>query len=216
MTSKITPVPNGPLMVEDPPPIELAGEPAQEFPGPVALCRCGASKNKPLCDGSHKHIGFSTAKSDEPLRDRPLLYSSEQEGKRVTIAYTPVLCSHAGSCQRLASDVFNPKRDPWVEPSADRLEAIEAVMAACPSGALSLSLDDGPFAHTTGNEVTLSVEAHGPYRVANMPLEAPFNIAGASHNKYVLCRCGQSKNKPFCDGTHYDLGWHDGRRSDKA
>ncbi|MEM9641774.1 MAG: CDGSH iron-sulfur domain-containing protein, partial [Pseudomonadota bacterium] len=40
-------------------------------------------------------------------------------------------------------------------------------------------------------------------------LEADFNGAGASRAKYSLCRCGLSKNKPFCDGSHYDAKWSD-------
>ena len=45
--------------------------------------------------------------------------------------------------------------------------------------------------------------------VTNVAIEAEFNGVGASTRKYVLCRCGQSKNKPFCDGTHHDVGWTD-------
>ena len=57
---KITVRPNGPLRVEGPIQLvdvnggqwDLTGKPA------VSLCRCGASANKPFCDGSHNKIGF--------------------------------------------------------------------------------------------------------------------------------------------------------------
>src|SRR5207247_10641262 len=67
--TRITPKPNGPLIVEGPVTIvtpdgrELAvpprkdGRPAEV----VVLCRCGGSATKPFCDGSHKRNGFSYA-----------------------------------------------------------------------------------------------------------------------------------------------------------
>ena len=65
---KITVRPNGPLRVEGPivlcdaegKPWDLTDKPA------VSLCRCGASENKPFCDGSHKRVGFQDAASPQP------------------------------------------------------------------------------------------------------------------------------------------------------
>jgi CDGSH-type Zn-finger protein len=64
----ITVRPNGPLRVEGPiklintdgQPIDLTGKPA------VSLCRCGASTNKPFCDGTHSKIGFQAAAAAVP------------------------------------------------------------------------------------------------------------------------------------------------------
>jgi CDGSH-type Zn-finger protein len=64
----ITVRPNGPLRVEGPiklvdsdgKVIDLAGKPA------VSLCRCGASVNKPFCDGTHSKIGFQAAAAAVP------------------------------------------------------------------------------------------------------------------------------------------------------
>jgi len=64
---KITVRPNGPYRVEDPEGlIELldASGAAYELPAGkpvIALCRCGASVNKPFCDGTHSRIGFQAA-----------------------------------------------------------------------------------------------------------------------------------------------------------
>ncbi|MEO0386898.1 MAG: CDGSH iron-sulfur domain-containing protein [Pseudomonadota bacterium] len=106
---KITPLENGPLMVENPPDLTGAtlverGE-AKKF----ALCRCGASAKKPFCDGSHAKIGFSSMPDSAKLRNKPLDYTGAVDGIAVTVSYTPVLCTHAAECQARAKAVFNPK-----------------------------------------------------------------------------------------------------------
>ena len=59
MTTELTPYPNGPYLVRgdfrltDPDGGEI--DPHRKT---IALCRCGASRRKPFCDGTHKLIGF--------------------------------------------------------------------------------------------------------------------------------------------------------------
>jgi CDGSH-type Zn-finger protein len=61
----ITVRPNGPYRVEGPirlidhngKELDLQGKPA------ISLCRCGASVNKPFCDGTHSKIGFQAAEA---------------------------------------------------------------------------------------------------------------------------------------------------------
>lgn len=66
----ITACPNGPLLVRGD--FAIAAEPGADPERPeravVALCRCGASSIKPLCDGTHKLIGFTTEKSGDTSR----------------------------------------------------------------------------------------------------------------------------------------------------
>lgn len=206
---KITPADDGPLIVDHPPEltgaydVETAGKPR------VALCRCGASANKPFCDGAHSKIGFTGAADGGKLRNTPIAYSGEVNGTTVTVSYTPVLCTHAGQCQARAAAVFDPKTRPWISPENGTLEGILDVIAACPSGALRVSVGDVPPQHMTTGEVSITVEKDGPYHVSNVTLDAEFTGAGASRGKYSLCRCGLSKNKPFCDGSHYDAKWSD-------
>ncbi len=175
------------------------------------LCRCGASKNKPFCDGSHKAIGFSGEPDAEHPRNKPIAYKGHVDGVDVTVSYTPMLCTHAAECQRLQKSVFSPARKPWIQPENGTLAGIRAVVFACPSGALSMSEGDGAPQQLGPDSTTteIRVEKNGPYAVRNVPLEATFNGANASEQKYMLCRCGASKNKPFCDGTHHDIKWKD-------
>lgn len=206
---RITPAENGPLIVENPP--NLCGAIERDLTGKpkVALCRCGASANKPFCDGTHTKTGFESAPDRSRLRNTPLEYSGKVNGVAVTISYTPVLCTHAAQCQARAATVFDPKKTPWIQPENGTLDAIMDVIAACPSGALRVSVGDQPAQHMTTGDIGIDVEKDGPYHVTNVALEAEFNGAGASRAKYSLCRCGLSKNKPFCDGSHHDAKWSD-------
>lgn len=60
------------------------------------------------------------------------------------------------------------------------------------------------------DEVTITVRLNGPYRV-----QGPFRLVDPDGNEFTLpagewvslCRCGQSENKPFCDGTHKRVGF---------
>jgi CDGSH-type Zn-finger protein len=193
---------NGPLMVRGVTRMTGAdGQPVDCKPV-MALCRCGRSGNKPFCDGSHKE-GFSDEKGTPAGRDRLIAY----EGAEATVFYNPMLCSHAAECGRLASHIFNPAQKPWVQPDKGSVEELAEVMAACPSGALSFRGADGMPDHRVTNRAEVTVEPNGPYWVQGVaPPELPGGD-GQTGNKYVLCRCGLSGNKPFCDGSHRDAGW---------
>ncbi|SMY08418.1 CDGSH iron-sulfur domain-containing protein [Flavimaricola marinus] len=208
--AKITPRPNGPLLAQEVPNLSGTNGKAIDPGKPAyALCRCGQSQNKPFCDGSHTDAGFTSDNGDAKIRNKAVSYKGQVEGKEVTISYTPVLCGHIADCQRLHRAVFDPTQKPWIQPENGTLEGITAVIAACPSGALRMSVGEGEPKHIDSDEVSIRVVRNGPYIVKNVELEADFNGEGASQKEYILCRCGHSKNKPFCDGTHYDLKWRD-------
>ena len=169
----------------------------------MALCRCGASKNKPYCDGSHNEIGFDSSPSEDRSKDEILTY----EGEEITIHYNRLLCSHAAECGRRQKAAFDSSRKPWIVPdNASKDELIE-VVKACPSGALRFSVAGGEPQQAEPDFEGITVEKDGPYRVTGIPLSAARQAKGANPGKYVLCRCGASKNKPYCDGSHYDIKW---------
>lgn len=206
----IKPLQDGPLLAQDLPDLKDA-DGASINPGKPAfgLCRCGLSKTKPFCDGAHAEAGFTSDNGDAKIRNRAIEYAGVVEGRSVKVAYTPVLCGHIAECQRLHKAVFDPGKRPWIQPENGTLAGILAVIAACPSGALRVSVDGEPLHHLDSDESSVQVVKNGPYAVRNIPLEAPFNGVGASEREYILCRCGHSKNKPFCDGSHRDRNWQD-------
>lgn len=207
---KITPRENGPLIVQGVPKLKQSDGIIDPDKPVYALCRCGASQNKPFCDGAHDAAGFISDNGGAKIRNTPVRYSGEVDGRQVTVSYTPVLCGHIAACQALHKEVFDPAKKPWIQPENGALDGIMAVVRACPSGALRISVDGEDDHHIDGDEVSITIAKNGPYVIKNVELEAEFNGAGASHKEYILCRCGQSKNKPFCDGTHHDVKWTDG------
>jgi len=183
----------------------LNGSDGKEFPtkSVMALCRCGQSKNKPYCDGTHNEIGFDSTPSEDRTKDEILTY----EGKEITIHYNRLLCSHAAECGKRQKAAFDSSRKPWIIPDNASKEDIMEVVNACPSGALRFSIPGQAPKHLLSDIKGITVEKDGPYRVSGVPLTSARLADGASPEKYVLCRCGASKNKPYCDGSHYDIGW---------
>jgi len=171
----------------------------------VALCRCGASKNKPFCDGTHSTIGFSSRNAADPGKDKRKSYA----GKRITILDNRSLCSHAAFCTDELKSVFRQHDEPWIDPDGAEVEKIIATVRKCPSGALSYAID-GVEAEAPERPPMITVTDNGPYAVAGgVELMGVKFGQGASTEHYTLCRCGASKNKPFCDGSHWDAGFRD-------
>ena len=171
----------------------------------TALCRCGGSKNKPFCDGTHQKNGFSGARLADGSADKHKSY----KGKRITIHDNRSICAHAGHCTEGLDAVFKFGSKPAIDPDGASVAAIVEVVRKCPSGALSYTLDG-----VKGDEArdpSITVAKDGPYMVAGgARLIGQSWAKGASAERYTLCRCGGSKNKPFCDGTHWDIEFKDG------
>ncbi len=173
----------------------------------MALCRCGQSKNKPYCDGTHNDIGFESRGGTPAGKDRLIAY----EGEGYAIHFNPMVCAHAAECNRISPEIFDTSKKPWIQPGNGSREAALAVVAGCPSGAITVSEGDGPVEHLYAEtQADVTVIKDGPYWVSEVEPPAPVNGEAMSPRKYTLCRCGMSGNKPFCDGSHRDKGWSDG------
>jgi len=173
----------------------------------MALCRCGGSANKPFCDGTHARIGFSSAKLPGRVPDRRDNYV----GERITIHDNRGICQHSGICTEKLAPVFRLRQEPFVDPHGTEAEAIIETVRKCPSGALSYTVG-GIENRDQDREPTITVSKDGPYRVTGrIALKDAAWAEGASTEHYALCRCGGSKNKPFCDGTHWTIKFKDER-----
>jgi CDGSH-type Zn-finger protein len=165
----------------------------------VALCRCGGSAIKPYCDGTHARIGFISEKSPERTPDRLDRYA----GKEITVFDNRGTCCHFGNCTEHLPSVFGERGGSFVDPNGASKEEIIDIVHACPSGALGYALDGVEYAGEQ-RDASIFVSQNGPYYVrGGIELHNTQRNEGASREHYALCRCGRSKNKPFCDGSHW-------------
>lgn len=169
----------------------------------VALCRCGASKNKPFCDGTHSDIGFSGA------CERTETYPTREfEGDDLTVIDNIGICCHAGECVDGAPEVFFEWDDDVriSKPDKASREKLMDVIRKCPSGSLVYRLD-GEVVKTFFTDPEIFVSKDGPLHVRGGIALNDDDAQPVTDSHYTLCRCGASKNKPFCDGAHKDVGF---------
>ena len=194
----IKPTPDGPYSVKN---LQRFSnrKGAIEARATMALCRCGGSANKPFCDGTHTKIGSSSAKLEGRVADK----REDYEAEKVTIHDNRGICAHAGRCTDGRPSVFRLKREPWIDPRGAAAEEIIETVRQCPSGALSYTAD-GVEHRNRDADPAIFVSPNGPYVVTGGPqLLDTTPGEGASTEHFTLCRCGGSKNKPFCDGSHW-------------
>ena len=171
----------------------------------IALCRCGASEDKPFCDGSHGKVGFTDKKEPGRTPDKWDNYV----GKKIIIHDNRGICSHAGHCSGNLATVFKLKAEPWIDPNGAEAEKIIETIRRCPSGALSYTVE-GVESWDQDVELMITVTKNGPYAITGgIEFEDQQQGEGTSTGHYALCRCGASKNKPFCDGSHWYIKFKD-------
>lgn len=200
----ITTTPNGPLVVKNIG--SLTESDGNIFPissPSIALCRCGGSSHKPFCDGTHGKVGWTDEKQEERQPRRSDVY----EGMHITIHDDRGICSHAGFCTGGLPKVFLKKTEPWIDPDAEEPDKIIETVRKCPSGALSYSIGAKLYNNFSGNP-EMRITENGPYYVkGSIVLRDVDKPESCEH--YTLCRCGRSKNKPFCDGQHWFTRFRD-------
>jgi CDGSH-type Zn-finger protein/truncated hemoglobin YjbI len=176
--------------------------------GTWCLCRCGGSRNKPFCDATHGVKGFDGAESADhgSIADRRDRYRTDG----MTVLDDRSRCAHFGQCTERLPVVFRADGEPFVDPHAAPPAVIAGVVTGCPSGALAYAVGDDGDPVEIAAEASIRPIVDGPYRVRGM-----VQVVGADGRSYerrerqTLCRCGQSANKPFCDGSHWFAEFRD-------
>jgi CDGSH-type Zn-finger protein len=176
-----------------------------------SLCRCGQTKTAPYCDGSHVKAKFE---GTETASRKPFDYQATKiEGPELILCDAEELCAFARFCDvgdrvwQLAEESDNPESKKLCIKEAD----------LCPSGRLVV-LDK-----KTGKSLEKKYEPQisliddpeqgvsGPIWLKGaVPVEAADGEIYEVREKQTLCRCGQSQNKPFCNGAHASCDYQAG------
>ena len=122
----------------------------------------------------------------------------------MTLIYEGKKCIHSRFCVTGAPQVFLANVvGPWIHPDAMPVDSLVEIAHACPSGAIRYRRKDGKADEAAPPVNLLSTREAGPYAV-----RADLRIAGEAVGfRATLCRCGASKNKPYCDGSHHEIGF---------
>ena len=177
--------------------------PAQES---YRLCRCGRSRNKPFCDDSHllepRFDGAETAdRTPSPERRRTF------KAFGISVSDDLPLCAGAAFCDAMDGDVWSfllRTRDP------DIRSRIMHMIERCPSGRLTYMLPPDGADVERDLEPSVAVVRDGQLWVrGGVEIVDEDGTAWEVRNRVSLCRCGESDNKPFCDGSHKVVGFRD-------
>ncbi len=131
-------------------------------------------------------------------------------GRNVDVKWHGKLCIHIGECGGAKGELFVGGRKPWCDPDLVSEGAVQDVVTRCPTGALSIEFKDGTDPETAESENTVNVAYNGPLFVrGQLEIDAASSDTPGLKYRATLCRCGESKNKPFCDNSHEDASFKD-------
>jgi CDGSH-type Zn-finger protein len=212
---------NGPYRVEGSVSLTRTAQVETEFGEPVAwvpdeplgdtgetyeLCRCGGSSTKPFCDGTHETNGFDG--TETAPRDTIAERRYEFPAGDGSVSFDLSTCQHAGFCgdrftnwRRLARSASDPVAR----------ERLMQMVRSCPSGALEMRPEADGEQLEPALPVSIGVVRDGPLWVrGSVEVESADGESYEVRNRMTLCRCGHSQTKPFCDGSHHNVGFRDG------
>ncbi len=213
----ITVLENGPYLVEGNVPVaeqhievDKAGQSIEwregktfDHPAKFKLCRCGQSKNKPFCDGTHKEVGFDGIEtaSREAFDDQ----AGVIEGPALSLKDAEHLCAFARFCDP-AGQVWGLVHD--TDKEEQRIQFLHEA-GHCPAGRL-VAVDNESGAdmeprleQSIGLVIDTRAKVNGPLWIrGGIPIVAADGFKYEVRNRVALCRCGRSSNKPYCNGSH--------------
>lgn len=176
-----------------------------------ALCRCGHSKHMPFCDGTHEHIDFD---GEETADKTPYLERADEYPGPELDLLDDNRCAFARLCHRGGVEVWTLTEEASID--EQKRQAVGGSWN-CPTGRLEHHDVETGKVYEQDLEPGITIledpqeNASGPLFVhGGIPLVGADGETYETRNRYALCRCGFSSNKPFCDATHVSVGFNDG------
>jgi CDGSH-type Zn-finger protein/uncharacterized Fe-S cluster protein YjdI len=172
---------------------ELAARASRDFDGASAVTPAPAASTATAAQG---------ATATAPPAAKTVAGVDEIEGRDLTLLFDSRKCIHSRFCVTWAPKVFLANvQGPWIHPDAMEVERLVEIAHVCPSGAIGYRRKDGKPNEAAPLVNLITIRENGPYAVrADMQLNGRRGVFRAT-----LCRCGASKNKPFCDGSHNEV-----------
>lgn len=138
-------------------------------------------------------------------------YSTEA----IRVHWESARCIHTGRCLMALPAVFDVQRRPWVDLSAADADAVAAAIERCPTGALRYERLDGAESETPHRPTLVLPIEDGPLlMLGDLDVRTPAGEPITHEYRLTLCRCGLSRNQPFCDNSHRRHGWRSGPSHD--
>lgn len=222
---RITVLNNGPYLVYGRPPLALQfiipneiGESYRFGEGrrfeltdePTSLCRCGGSHKQPFCDGTHRHRKWNGRLTAD--RNGLLDNIDITSGEHISITDNKSFCVFARFCD--ANQGVWQLTESDYDPHARHLAIRAASM--CPSGRLMAWDNDADRPYEFRYDPSLAIiedvwvgASGGLWVRGGITIAREDGQTYEVRNRSVLCRCGESANKPYCDGTHASSHWND-------
>lgn len=133
----------------------------------------------------------------------------EYPGTDIDVSWDKRLCIHVGECGRSEGELFVGGRNPWCDPNvAGSADSVAEVVHRCPTGALTYIRKDRDAPELAPSRNQVVVANDGPlYFTGDLSIDGAAEDQRGVRFRAALCRCGASKNKPFCDGGHKSAGF---------
>ena len=135
----------------------------------------------------------------------------DYETDEIRVRWDSSRCIHTALCLQALPTVFDVRRRPWVDVGAADADAIADAVERCPTGALRYERLDGVEGEVATRPTQVLPIEDGPLLLlGDLDVRAPDGRQITHETRLTLCRCGLSRNQPFCDNSHLRNNWQSG------